>query len=201
MWDFYLKVVWMVFLSRSNLASVSIVAILSPVLFVAAFGALAATGTAAATHTPRTANTVSVTWEEKRKQKKAESDIPIICVSVCVDGFIVKLTEKPRLSGKTCGLSQQQKSKNYFNNSLSSHIQNTVFCFVSGGNLRRSVPPFEASHISQTLCNVKVVHSVLASFSLVFWFYNNITLLSLTGLINVTSSSSRRQLFSVKNLW
>lgn len=56
-----LQVMSLVFVSRSNLASVSIVAILSPILFVAALGALAATSAAAASHTAGTANTVSVT--------------------------------------------------------------------------------------------------------------------------------------------
>lgn len=63
----------MVFLSRSNLAGVSVVAILSPILFVAAFRALATPSTATAAHTASTANTMSVTWERK-KEKQEKKD-------------------------------------------------------------------------------------------------------------------------------
>lgn len=71
--------VFKTFLSTPHLASVSVVAILSPILFVAALWALAAASAPAAPHTAGTADTVSVTWErnngEGQKNRWGEVEV------------------------------------------------------------------------------------------------------------------------------
>lgn len=91
----HLHVMSLVFLSRSNLAGVSVVA--SPILFVATLWALAATGAAAAAHTAGTANTVSVTWDRNKTGKKRERNWKLLCKMRLAENRSVTKSEREQV--------------------------------------------------------------------------------------------------------